>query len=250
MWKDLAVPVVIAHRGDSAHGPENTLAAFQMAADKGAEAIEFDVKLTRDDQVIVLHDQSVDRTTDGQGDIRNHSLAALRELDAGVRFDMRFTGERIPTLDEVFETFGKSLHLNVELTNYMTPGDTLVPKVIETVIRHNVNERVLLSSFYARNLKKAKALLPGISCGLLAWPGWMGVPARTWTWRQQFYSALHPHLSSVDATLVKRLHSAGKRLQVWTVNAEEDMVRLIGFGVDGIFTDDPALLGRCLGRKN
>lgn len=248
MWSDLQIPIIIAHRGDSAHAPENTLSAFKMAADKGAEAIEFDVKLSADGRVIVIHDQTVDRTTDGHGDVRQLPLVALRDLDAGARFEGKFPGERIPTLDEVFETVGNRMHMNVELTNYATPGDDLVAKVTALVRKHHMHERVLFSSFFSRNLRKARALLPEVPRGLLAWAGWFGFPARAWGWKGDFYS-LHPHLSSVDAGIVSRLHAAGKRVHVWTVNAEADMKHLIGLGVDGIFTDDPALLGRCLGRS-
>ncbi len=247
MWPDLPAPVIIAHRGDSAHAPENTLSAFRMAAEKGADAVEFDVKLSADGRVIVLHDQTVDRTTDGHGDVRSLPLAALRNLDAGARFEGRFPGERIPTLDEVFETVGKHLHVNIELTNYATPSDNLVSKVVELVVKHDLQDRVLFSSFFSRNLRMARALLPEVPRGLLAWASWLGFPARTFGWRRGYY-ALHPYLSDVNAGLVSRLHAAGKRLHVWTVNAEEDMKHMIALGVDGIFTDDPALLSRCLGR--
>ena len=107
MWIDLSRPAIIAHRGDKTHAPENTMAAFKMAAENGADAIEFDVKLTADGRVIVLHDQTVNRTTNGTGRISQLPFAAVRELDAGAWFSEKFRGERIPTLDEVFETVGK-----------------------------------------------------------------------------------------------------------------------------------------------
>lgn len=248
MWTELPTPVVIAHRGDSAHAPENTLAAFLLAAEKGADAIEFDVKLSADGHVIVIHDQTVDRTTDGCGDVRRLPLAALQDLDAGVRFEGHFPGERIPTLEQVFEAIGTRLHTNIELTNYATPGDDLVAKVVEIVRRHKMQSRVLFSSFFSGNLRKARRLLPEIPRGQLAWRGWMGWPARTFGWRGDMY-ALHPHLSDVAPALVSRLHSARKRLFVWTVNSEADMNHLIRLGVDGIFTDDPALLCHLTGRS-
>ncbi len=246
MWTELPSPVIIAHRGDSANAPENTLAAFRMAAEKGADAIEFDVKLSADGEVIVLHDQTVDRTTDGRGDVRRLPLAALRDLEAGARFKERFPGERIPTLEEVFEAVGTRLHMNIELTNYATPGDALVEKVAALVRKHAMQERVLFSSFFACNLRRAKALLPEAPRGQLAWRGWLGWPARTFGWRGQF--ALHPYLTDVTPALVSHLHRAGKRVFVWTVNAEADMNHLLSLGVDGIFTDDPALLCRLTGR--
>ena len=130
MWSDLPSPVIIAHRGDKTHAPENTLAAFKSAAENGADAIEFDVKLTADGRIIVLHDPTVNRTTNGLGKISQLPYAAVRELDAGAWFSEEFRGECIPTLDEVFETVGKRLYMNIELTNYATPFDNLVPKVV------------------------------------------------------------------------------------------------------------------------
>lgn len=249
MWTDLASPVVIAHRGDKAYAPENTLSAFKLAAEKGADAVEFDVKLTADGQVIVLHDQTVDRTTNGTGNVAKLSLAVLRELEAGMQFPGQYPGERIPALDEVFETVGKRIYMNVELTNYSTPNDALVPKVVELVKKHGLQSRVLFSSFFAHNLQKARLLLPEVPRGLLTFPGLMGLWGRTLGWRGD-YTALNPYMTDVNAGLVDRIHAAGKRVNAWTVTAEADVRRIIGLGVDGIITNDPALVLRLLGRGN
>jgi len=238
MWINTPRPIVIAHRGDKSHAPENTLAAFKMAAEKGADAIEFDVKLSADGQVIVLHDQTMERTTNGTGNVSSLSLAALRELDAGAWFSEQFHGERIPTLDEVFETVGKRLLMNIELTNYATPSDELVPKVVDLVKKHALQDRILFSSFLPRNLRKARLLQPEVPRGLLAMPGIVGLWARTFGWHGDFF-ALHPYLREVNPSLIQRVHAAGKRVHVWTVNSEEDLKRMIDLKVDAIFTDDP-----------
>ncbi len=241
-------PAVIAHRGASAHAPENTLAAFELAVAQGADAIEFDVKLTRDGHVVVLHDQTVDRTTDGRGDLREFPLEALRQLDAGARFADRFRGERIPTLEEVFEAVGRRILINIELTNYATPLDGLVPAVAALVKKFGLEERVLFSSFYPHNLRRAKRLLPQVPCGLLTWAGWMGWWGRTRGWRSRLYEALHPNVRDVEAGLVERVRAGGRRVHVWTVNAEADLERMLAAGVDGVFTDDPPLALRLLRR--
>ena len=248
MWLDQSCPLVIAHRGDKSHAPENTLSAFKQAAEKGADAIEFDVKLTADGHVIILHDQKVDRTTDGKGDLRHFPLAALQDLDAGLWYSEQFRGERIPTVEQVFEMVGQRIYMNIELTNYAAPGDELIPKVVELVKKHGLQGRVLFSSFFARNLRKARALLPEVPRGLLAWPGWMGLPARTFGWRGDYF-ALHPYFSDVSAGLVDRLHAQRKRLNVWTVNAQDDLKRMVGLGVEGVITDDPGLALRLIGRS-
>jgi glycerophosphoryl diester phosphodiesterase len=208
MWADLPRPIIIAHRGDKTNAPENTLAAFRLANENGADAVEFDVKLTADGQVIVLHDQ---------------------------------------TVDEAFETVGKQLYINVELTNYATPFDGLALKVVELVKKHGLQNRMLFSSFFAQNLKGTRSLLPQVPCGLLCMRGTLGSWGRTFTWRGNYF-ALHPYLTDVDPGLVHRVQAAGKRVHVWTVNPEEDLKRMIGLGVDGIITDDPVLALHLLGR--
>jgi glycerophosphoryl diester phosphodiesterase len=247
MWTDLPTPVIVAHRGDKAYAPENTISAFKQAAEKGADAVEFDVKLTADGQVIVLHDQTVDRTTNGTGNASKLPLAVLRDLDASVQFPGQFPGEKIPTLDEVFEIVGKRIYMNVELTNYFTLNDALVPKVVELVKKHGLQSRVLFSSFFARNLQKARLLLPEVPRGLLTFPGLIGFWGRTFGWHGD-YAALHPYMTDVNTDLVNRIHAAGKRVNAWTVTTEADIKRMIGLGVDGIITADLALALCLLGR--
>jgi glycerophosphoryl diester phosphodiesterase len=236
--------IIFAHRGASAYAPENTLAAFQLALAQGAPAIEFDVKLSSDGEAVVIHDRSVDRTTDGTGKVAKLPLAALRELDAGSWFSAQsappgsFRGERIPTLDEVFETVGKKLFMNVELTNYATPFDGLVPQVVETIKKHGVDERVLFSSFLPYNLMKAARLLPQVPRGQLVLAGGAGLWQRLWG-RVSAIQAEHPFMKDVTDKWVADAHARGRRVYVWTVNAPDEMRRLKSLGVDGIFTDDP-----------
>ena len=248
MWNDLSLPVVIAHRGDKIHAPENTLAAFKLAAENGADAIEFDLKLTADGRVVVLHDQTVNRTTNGTGRIYQLLFAAVRDLDAGAWFSGSFRGERIPTLDEVFESVDKRMYFNVELANYATPGDGLVTKVVDLVKKHNLQNRILFSSFYLRNLQIMRLLMPEVPRGLLCRRGIRGAWGRTFSWRGDYF-ALHPHLDNVDPRLVSRIHTSGKRVHVWTVNQEEDLKRMIDLGIDAIITDDPVMALRLLGRS-
>jgi glycerophosphoryl diester phosphodiesterase len=241
MLNTLPQPVIFAHRGASAHAPENTLAAFELALAQQADAIELDVKLSSDGQVVVIHDATVDRTTNGKGRVRDLPLADLKKLDAGSFFSEQFTGEKIPTLDEVFESVGKRTFINVELTNYNTPGDMLVETVCMLVKKHNMQKRVLFSSFFASNLSKARSYLPGVPRGLLALDGLLGVWARSFGFVFGKYDALHPHLNDMSQQQSLRVHRLNRRVHVWTVNSEADMRRLFNWGVDGIFTDDPRL---------
>jgi glycerophosphoryl diester phosphodiesterase len=247
MWNELTTPTVIAHRGDSVSAPENTLSAFQQAIDKGAKGIEFDVKLTADDQVIVLHDQTLDRTTDGQGDVSKFPLAALRELNASVNFPGMVPHEKIPTLVEVFESFSNRVFMNLELKNYSTPFDDLVPNVVGLVKEFNLEKNVFFSSFIGLNLMRARRLLPGVPCGLLSLRGKAGYWGRTFGWRGKI-DALNPYFTSIDSNLVQKVHALGKRIYAWTVNSEKDITRMFGLGVDGIITDDVGLAVHLLGK--
>jgi glycerophosphoryl diester phosphodiesterase len=232
-------PTIFAHRGASAHSPENTLASFTLALRQNVEAIELDAKLSSDGQIVVIHDQTVDRTTDGSGRVNQLPLAALKELDAGTFYDIQFTGEKIPTLEEVFEAVGRKLFINVELTNYASPRDDLPQKVVELIKKHNLQKYILFSSFNPFVLSEAKHLLPEVPTGMLASSGITGAWARNWPGVLSLHDALHPEKSSVNPNLVNRIHARKKRIHVWTVNQVETMEKLFHFGVDGIFTDDP-----------
>jgi glycerophosphoryl diester phosphodiesterase len=241
MLTSLSQPVIFAHRGASAHAPENTLAAFELALAQNADAIELDVKLSADGVAVVIHDPTVDRTTGSPGQVKDLSFQQLRSLDAGGFLSEKYRGEKIPSLEEVFEALGKRTFINVELTNYRTPRDSLVETVCMLVKKSGLQKHVLFSSFFASNLSKARAYLPDVPMGLLAFNGFLGAWARSFGFNFGGYQALHPYLKDVSAQQVQRVHRLNRRIHVWTVNAAEDMRRLFHWGVDAIFTDDPQL---------
>jgi glycerophosphoryl diester phosphodiesterase len=234
-------PLILAHRGASAHAPENTLAAFELALAQNADGIELDVKLSADGKVVVIHDATVDRTTGSHGSVKDLSLEEIRSLNAGSFFSQEYAGEKIPTLEEVFETVGKRTFINVELTNYTTPHDHLVETVCMLVKRFGLQKRVLFSSFFASNLSRARSYLPEVPCGLLALSGFFGAWSRSFGFSFGKYQALHPNMKDVTHQQVQRVHRLGRRIHVWTVNNEKDMRQLFGWGVDAIITDDPQL---------
>lgn len=242
MYQELPRPTIFAHRGSKAHAPENTLAAFKLAVSQGAPAIELDAKLTSDGEIVVFHDQTLNRTTNGSGAVGNTPLAALKELDAGAHFSQAFKGEKIPTLAEVFETVGHLLFINVELTNYATPRDVLPEKAAALVAKFGLQQRVMFSSFNHIALQRAHQQLPGVPLGLLALPGMVGAAARSWVGRRWVdYQAIHPEVRDASPRLIHSAHRRGRRVHVWTVNQRAVMLRLFQAGVDGIFTDDPPL---------
>lgn len=246
MLAELPNPIIFAHRGASAHAPENTLAAFELAVRQGADAIELDAKLTADGQVVVIHDRTVDRTTEGTGKVARLPLAALRELDAGSHFDVAFRRERIPTLAEVFEAVGRETYINIELTNYAQLIDRLPEKAAGLVKRHGMGGRVLFSSFNPLALLKIGRLVPEAPLGLLALPGKAGALFRSQAGRLIPHQALHPEKGNVTPALVEWVHQSQRRVHVYTVNEPESMRRLISWKVDGIITDDPVLARQVL----
>jgi len=241
MFDELPSPLILCHRGAKNYAPENTLVAFKTSLELGADGFELDTQLTSDGHVVVFHDTTVDRTTNGHGKLSRLPLADLRELDAGSFFSEEYRGERIPTLDEVFETIGKHAIINVELKNFSTPFDNLTEKVCEVIRRHGIQKNVMFSSFLPWNLKKAAQILPEVPRGLITAKDWRGVWGRSFGFDFGDYDALHPYLGNVTPQQVHRVHKLKRKVNVWVVNREEDMRRLFSWGVDGILTDDPQL---------
>ncbi|TLN17432.1 glycerophosphodiester phosphodiesterase, partial [bacterium] len=174
MLPALPKPLLLAHRGASAYAPENTLAAFQLALQQGAHGVELDAKLSADGAIVVMHDASVDRTTNGSGKVKELPLAALRELDAGFHATNGYHGEKVPTLVEVLETLGKRAYVNIELTNYFSPGDRLPELAAALVAQMDLQATVIFSSFLPTNLHRVRAVLPQARVAMLVYRGTLG----------------------------------------------------------------------------
>ena len=235
-------PLIIAHRGDSARYPENSLAAFAAALEVGAAMVELDVTLTRDRYLVVIHDDAVDRTTDGTGAVSAMTLAELRALDAGAWFDPAFAGQRIPTLEEVLILARGRARVNIEIKDSAyepeAPADAAERQVLETVRRLGMVDSVLVSSFEPRILKRLAAMggpLPRLAL-LTETPF---EQADLDLCRELSAWSLHPDRSVVSPEMVFAAHAAGLRVLPYTVNDPEEAARLLALGVDGFFTDDP-----------
>lgn len=219
---------IIAHRGASSRAPENTMAAFQLALDLQADGIELDVMLTADSQVVVIHDDTVDRTTNGSGRVADMTLDEVQQLNAG-------EGEKVPTLSDVLERFGGKFLINIELKNYTSIFDSLPIEVSKIIKSHKLVENVLISSFNPFNLPRVRRRISDARLGLLTQPN----QAQHWIWRVFEYDAMHPHFNDVDALLVSALHARNREVNVWTVDDPEEIKRLVDLEVDGIITNDP-----------
>ena len=243
-------PLILGHRGASAYAPENTLAAFRLAREQGADGIELDAKLSADGFVVIMHDTTVDRTTNGTGKVSALTYYELRQLDAGSWYDPKFRGEPIPTLEDVFSAVGRDLLVNVELTNYSTLADALPEKVAALVIKMDLEKQVIFSSFSPTNLVKIRKFLPTAPLALLTPAGAAGALSRFMLGGSVPKEALHPYYSDVTASLVERYHKKGRKVNVWTVDDAQEMLRLQALHVEAIITDDPLLARQTLENRS
>lgn len=202
------VPLVIAHRGASFFAPENTMAVFNLAVEVGSQAIEMDAKLSRDGEVVIIHDSTLDRISNGTGLVKDHEAKEIRQMDAGSHFGDPFVGERSPFLSEVFDCMAGELLFNGKLTNYRTLFDRLPKKVISLIAHSGIENDVLLSSFNPIALKKSKQISPEIPTGLLV----RGSPRqlinrmmRSWI----TYDCYHPAWGHVSKDLIRKKGKMG-----------------------------------------
>lgn len=231
------MPLIFAHRGSSGLYPENTMEAFACALRQKADGIELDVQLTRDGEVVVIHDHRLERTTNGTGLVQQYTLAELRHLNAGTWFHPRFQTTRIPTLAEVF-TFMKPTRLQVivELKNLLVPQPGLEEKVCSLIEQFQLGSRIILSSFNFNSLRKLKELNDTYQTALL-YIGHLSEPWRTGI----VYGAdqLHVPYEEVTLSLGKESHKNGLSVIAWTVNQKKAMRRMLSMKVDGLITNYP-----------
>lgn len=220
-----------AHRGASSEAPENTLAAFRAAEASGADGIELDVHLSRDGVPVVLHDDTVERTTDGRGEVRRLTVRQLKELDAGSWFGPAFAGEPIPTLEEVLAWAEDRLRLNVEIKSEEA-GRTVLD-----LVGAFPAARLLISSFDHRllaRLRAADSALPlGFLCDSLFWRSAVRRAAAGAA------ESFHPRRNLLSRPLVAACRRAGLAVFPWTVDRPEEIRLCRRLGVDGIFTNAP-----------
>lgn len=229
-----------AHRGSSAICPENTMAAFAKGLEQGATGIETDVQMTKDGRLVLIHDESVARTTGAEGLVKDYTYDELAKLDAGSWFGADFQGERIPLLEELLElTKNHGTIVNIELKNGSIQYPELEKRVIETVRHYNMSEQIVISSFNHYSLVECKHIDPEIRTGLLYGEGLY----KPWEYAKLAKAdALHAYHRAVLPEWVEEAKQHGVVYHPWTVNDEEQMKTLIDAGVAGIITDYPDVL--------
>lgn len=248
---------VIGHRGFSAQAPENTLAAFREGM-KYAGIIELDVHLTKDDSVVVIHDNKVDRTTNGKGAIAELTYAQIASMDAGSWFAQEFAGEKVPTLSQVLDLVQGKCMVLIELKwpeegNY----EQLVTRVVDVIRNHRAEGWTIIQSFEYTYLEELHRMAPDITYyqllyGTLSWP-------RSY-FSREFHLGRYPIIEGIagmavnykylSPTMVASLKAKKLKVIAWTVNDSEDIRRVYNLGVDGIITDNPAAVNKELHISN
>jgi glycerophosphoryl diester phosphodiesterase len=229
--------LIFAHRGSKGTHPENTMAAFQKAAEIGAEGIEFDVHLSSDGELVIIHDETLDRTTTLTGYVKDHSAQKLKTADAGSKFSNEFLGEQIPFLMDVFDwAKGNALLMNIEIKTDKLAYEGIEQKIIDSIRQYGMENRVILSSFNHQSIEKVKMLAPDLERALL----FEGLPENfEEILRDKKELGFHPDKNSLTPAVNEKAKKLGYKIRPWVANDEADIVRLAELGVDVIMTDFP-----------
>lgn len=244
---------IIAHRGASGIAPENTMAAFKAAIDMGVDMVELDVRNTFDEQIVVFHDETLDRTTNGTGYVHDMTLEEIKKLDAGSWFDPKFSDEKVPTLKEVLDMVNGRCKVLIEIKKLDHPHyDDIAEKLVELIkLEKNGYDWIILQSYeqeyidaahkYDADVQTKKLLIGEESTPMLAYY----TESRLLLGRAKLddrLTAINPEYTTLSTRRVFRMHAGGFKVNTYLINNREDMVKMLNMGVDGIITDYPELL--------
>ena len=234
----------IAHRGFRSKYPENTMLAFEKAIEAGADGIEFDIHLTKDKEIVIIHDERVDRTTDSIGLVRDFNLNDLKKINASNGFDYNV---EVPTLREYFDFIkGKDIVTNIELKNSIFWYEGMEEKLCSMIEEFNLKNNVILSSFNHKSLIKLKNIDKDYKCGALV-DSWILSPVDYLV--KYGFEYYHPNAYGVDKELVDSLHEKGIGINVWYGREFYNYEQMAIIGVDGIVTDYPDIINNLINKK-
>ncbi len=239
-------PLIWAHRGASAYEPENTLSSFEKAVRQRADGIELDIQLTRDHEIVVIHDEKLERTSTGTGWVKDYTLAQLRMFDYS--YARKFPGharERIPTMQDVFELIRPtSLTINIELKTGVVFYRDIEQRILDMTKDFGMQDRVIYSSFNHYTIRKIRLLDPSARTGLLYSDGYIDMPAYG---KNLGVDALHPAMHNIQyPQFMEDCKAAGLKVNVWTVNRKEHLEMCAASGVDAVITNKPDLARKVL----
>ena len=247
-------PLNIAHRGASGLRPENTLVAFEKAIEIGVDRIEMDLRQTLDGVVIVLHDKTIKRTTNGWGSARKMSLTRIQRYSAGSWFHYDYSNVKVPTFRQVLELVNGRTTLLLEIKDGSPYHHGIERNVIDLINEYNAQDWCIVQSFNDKVLKNFRSL-PGLNSHIqklfeivIPVAPFIGGSQFTYKSLKHYYFAqeVNVNFKNVTPLVVKNVHKMGKKINVWTVNDEYDLRLFVEMGVDGIITDYPDRLKRIL----
>jgi glycerophosphoryl diester phosphodiesterase len=238
----------IAHRGFSGKYPENTMLAFSKAIELGVDGIELDVHLTKDNQLVIIHDELIDRTTDGKGLVSDYTYDELQQFDASAGFRGVYSVNRIPTLREYFELVKPvdGFITNIELKTGINVYPGIEEKVNDMINEFGLADRIIISSFNHYSVLRAKKLNPDIKCGFLCESWIINFGAYT---KKQGIECVHPMHWTLTNETVKEIKNNGIEINTWTVNDEKQVKRLYDLGVDAVIGNNPDIVKNFLNNK-
>jgi glycerophosphoryl diester phosphodiesterase len=231
--------MVIAHRGFSGEAPENTLGAFKKAIEVGSDMMELDVHFSKDGRVVVIHDDTLERTTNGRGKVADHTLQELKKLDAGSWFGSPFSGEQIPTLQDVLELAKGNILVNIEIKNeYLGPYtiSDLSDRALQEAKRSRTAKQVIFSSFSPSALERIKEGNSHARVALLYHKFW-NIPEEVTGGKS--FPTLNLRRSFLTKDKIAKIHEQGMKVNTYTVNSQKEMEQFIRWGIDGIITNHP-----------
>lgn len=229
---------IIAHRGASGHAPENTLAAFDLAIEMEADFIEFDIRMTKDFQLAVIHDDTVDRTTNGSGFVKDFTMNELLKLDAGSRFSSAFSGEKIQRFEEVLTRYSGRIGMLIEIKDSALPHDLLM-SIGKAINQFPFSSHTVVQSFYPSVIQLFHSMFPQVPTALLVRPRLGKISKKKLLSYQSFVSYVNPKYTLINSYLIEAIHQAGLKSFVWTLRSKKAMERIIRFPIDGVITDYP-----------
>ncbi|WP_313799690.1 glycerophosphodiester phosphodiesterase [Cytobacillus sp.] len=237
--------IVIGHRGASAYAPEHTIISYQLAYELGADFIEIDLQMTKDGVLVAMHDNTVDRTTNGNGSVESHSVEELKRLDAGSWFnknfplyaDSEYEFLTVPTLEEIFAYFGKEVNYYIE-TKSPDKYPDMEEKLIQLIRKNDLIEKVIIQSFSEKSLIQIHAAEPRIPLiQLLSYQSPAKITESDIIKWKEYAAGIGPNYQMIDKAYVKAARRAGLLVHPYTVNSKKDLDRLMKWGVTGVFTD-------------
>ena len=239
-------PLIWAHRGASGHAPENTLPAFDLAAKMGADGVELDVQMTKDGEIVVCHDETINRTSSGKGRIKEYTLTELKQFDFSYG-NLAYEGVQIPTLEEVMDLLDPTgLTINIEIKTGIIFYPEIERKLLDLARRKNWEDRVIYSSFNHETLRTLHQLDPSVQTGILYADGLVDVVPYA---KSLHARALHPAMYNLQYPgFLEQCAEAGIDIHVWTINSTEEITRCIELGVHAIITNYPEKVKKILSR--